>query len=298
MSVVDELQAVDSPEALCQAAEVLDGEAETLRERAREIALEATALRRRAREIENEPPPHPLDFLNGNRPIAERALSYLKSADEPAPISSIADHVGVPANRLRGVLERLMEHDLIVRTGLKRGTRYRLRREGEQVEAPEPFGQRYEEVVRDAARRLGTFTLDELRGVVPVSDVTLYRWLGAWVDRGTLEVERVGKCNVYAVVEFKGSHPTHAPRSAPKPWEGATERGGGQASSGRRRRSGSPLVDKLIREVTPHGVTITKSAHRIEYRLDGKIVATSSRTPRASSLKDTRKELRKAGVPV
>lgn len=71
---------------------------------------------------------------------------------------------------------------------------------------------------------------------------------------------------------------------------------GGQTTNGRGRRTGSPVVNELLREVRPQGVQTRETAHKIEYLVGGQVVASSSKTPGASSLKQTRSQLRKAGI--
>ena len=301
--LVDELQTVDSPEALKQAADCLDEQCEELRARAREIALEATAMRRRALEVEIEPPPHALDDLNGHRSPAEKILAILTRTGEPQKMSVILTILGESEAHTRATIGKLVERDLVVREGLKRGTTYRVPREGETVEAPALTSQRYETTVRDAARRLGVFTFAEIAEDVPVSPATLRRWLAAWVEQGALECERVGKGYLYACVKPKGSHPTHAPRSAPKPWEAPEGcervRIEGVSSRGRKRRSLGGAVAELEREARKHGVEVEREAGgHLRWIVPGKGYVRSSSTPGASSMKDTRAKLRKLGVPV
>jgi hypothetical protein len=208
---------VDSAEALLLAAEELDAQAAAFRERARGRAIEAQQYRRAAQTLTLRPPPlaaHPLDALNGRRKLGEAVLAYLRNVDE-APISTIAEHVGddAPYQRTRGVLDKLMEMGLVVRTGLKRGTRYHVAGEDEDVDAT-PTRSRYEELVRDVARELGTFTVQDVLDAADISHATAARWLRAWVDAGALEVERVGQANVYAYV--RPLPPLNAPTMRPR----------------------------------------------------------------------------------
>jgi DNA-binding transcriptional ArsR family regulator len=293
---------VDSAEALLLAAEELDAQAAAFRERARGRAIEAQQYRRAAQTLTLRPPPlaaHPLDALNGRRKLGEAVLAYLRNVDE-APISTIAEHVDddAPYQRTRGVLDKLMEMGLVVRTGLKRGTRYHVAGEDEDVDAT-PTRSRYEELVRDVARELGTFTVQDVLDAADISHATAARWLRAWVDAGALEVERVGQANVYAYVRPLPplNAPTMRPRSEPKPW--APRVGGPVAGAGASARLSRREVRDLVRAAEAQGATMRETKHGYLLTRDGDVVGHVPKTASDHrSLDNSRAELRRNGVTV
>jgi DNA-binding transcriptional ArsR family regulator len=301
---------VETADELRARAAGLDERVEAMREEARALACQAAAYRAQARDIEAQEAKtriDPLSRLNGHRELGEMLVEILDACDEPQPISALVEVLGEDGNTLRPVLERLAELGVVVRTGLKRGTRYRLAREGEEVDATIPQGQRYETAVRDAARELGTFTLAELHAKVPdISDQTVTRWLRAWTEQGVLDVAKVGTTNVYAYVKPDGPQPTRAPRSDPKPWERPKDappipqRGQAVEGAGRSRKFGTHKeLNKLAREAAQFGVEVKRAGggHLRWILPDGRWVQSSS-TPSGNSMVITRKNLRDLGVPV
>lgn len=303
---------IETPDELRKRAAGLDERVGTLRDEARALACTAASYRAQAREIEAEEArrtQEPLRRLNGSRALGEMVLEVLEACDDPQPISVLVTILGEDPNTIRPVLEQLGEAGLVVRTGLKRGTKYRVAREGEEVDSTVPNGQRYEVAVRDAARRLGTFTLAEIaEEFSDVAEQTVYRWLRAWVEQGALEVERVGKLNVYAYAkpEAPANAPTHAPRSAPKPWERPKDapplptRGMAVEGTGGARKLGShKALNALAREAAQYGVKVERAGggHLRWVLPDGRWTQSSS-TPSGNSMVITRKNLRALGVPV
>lgn len=298
-------------------AATLQKRADALYEQRMELLREVWAMEAEAermdREDERKPLPVKLAAASAAKPetdtaFLERVVTFLETMDE-ASSSDVAEHLAVSQTRARTGLARLEAIGMVRRTGLKRGTRYRLLDD----DMPEPehtpahdnvrtFGN-YEALVRDAVVALDTFEFVDVQRRLPeVSENTLRRWLRAFEDRGWITSERVDGRNLYGYVPAEG-HTAARPKNTTPEVLATREAGtatvrGGNGPSGRVARVGTPIVDALIREAAPHGVTVTFSAHRVEYRLDGRIVATSSKTPGASSLKGTRSQLRKAGVPV
>lgn len=299
---------------LREQAKALQTKADKLSEQRMELLREVWALEADAdridREAERERTRPRLAVAKAGNPetdtaLLERVAEFLESVEE-ASSTEVADHLAITQTRARTALARLEAIGMVRRSGLKRGTRYRLF--DEYTDAPEPthtennvraFGN-YETVVRDAAIKLGVFEFVSLQRELPeISEGTLRRWLRTFEDAGMLEAEQIDGSKVYAYTKPEGSTPAR-PKIAPP--ENAVRvrerRSGSVAGTGGRAGVGSPIVDALIREVRPYGVTFTTSKHRVEFRIDGVIVATSSKTPGASSLKGTRGQLRAAGVPV
>jgi tRNA splicing endonuclease len=288
-------------------------QADTLQKRGFELIREgedlkgeALELRNLADRIEREPvtvgPASPsLRVVDHDTEFMTRVCDALQAAREPVATGALAQHIGATAARVRTALTRLEATGVVVRSGIKRGTRWRLADE-EPADDNVRVLTNYAGVVRDAAIKLDTFDMRTLMNELPdMSEATARKWVNTLVERGTLEKDG----NVYAYVK-----PTATVTSRPKaPTPEAVARSmfsvrrarGGQVSgSGRGRRAGGHIVNALLREVrtvAPH-VEVVQTAHKFSFRVDGREVATCSSTPGASSLKGSRESLIKAGIPV
>jgi hypothetical protein len=162
-----------------------------------------------------------------------------------------------------------------------------------------------EKIVRDAAQKLGTFSFEEISAATPtVSDQSLRKWLPAFERDGQLTSVRVGTAKLYDYVRPTGPTPARPRHESPEKMAQrmagpAPKRGGVVAGTGRTRAS-SPVVDELLREVRTLApdVTVKRTAHKFVFMRDGKQLAGCSKTPGASSLKGTRRDLIAAGIPV
>lgn len=292
-------------------AKSLHAHADALKEQRMEVLREAWSLEATADRLDAEttrPSTAPKLAVVGikhpetDTAVLERVAEFLATVED-ATSASVAEHVNLTQTRARTALARLEAIGLVRRSGLKRGTRYMLI--PEDSPAPEPtraednvraFGN-YETLVRDAIVTLGTFDFSDLQlELGSVSENTLRRWLRSFEQAGMIESERVDGAKLYAYVKPEGDTRARPKHARPEDVARRTVRGA-VAGTGRA-RVGTPLVDELIREASSYGVTWTTSKHRVEFRLDGRIVATASKTPGASSLKQTRADLRRAGVPV
>lgn len=306
---------VITPETLRRDADKREADAEDLQRRSREARLEAMRLRREADALETAerlslvavPGNHDLGrggSTEARAAYAREVATWFARCRTPKSSTEVAEHFNWPIGRTRSVLELLVEQGVVLRTGLKRGTRYRLKREGEVVAHVRPHGERWHERVRDAAVRLGTFTKADMHAECEgwASASTVDRWLAKLVDDEVLSVERIGNKNLYAYEPHEGEHAPRpkyeTPERIAQRLAGPAPRRGSVEGIGKSERVGSPIVDELVREVRQYGITIRRTKHRIDYMRDGKVIANSSKTPGASSLKQTRADLRKAGVPV
>lgn len=266
-----------------------------------DLKAEALELRNLADRIEREPvtvgPAPPLRVVDHDTEFMSRVCDALQAAREPMPTGALAEHLGASTTRVRAALTRLEATGVVTRSGLKRGTRWRMA--DEEPAANVHHLANYAGVVRDAAIKLDTFDMRTLMTELPdMSEATARKWVNTLVERGTLE--RDG--NVYAYVKPEATV-TSRPRT-PTPEAVAVfsaRRARGQVSgSGRGRRAGGHIVNALLREVrsvAPH-VDVVQTAHKFSFRVDGREVATCSSTPGASSLKGSRESLIKAGIPV
>lgn len=288
---------------LAAQADALDARADALRDEARELAREAMYLRIEAERLTRAP----LSAVPASAPspsvadLPARVEAVLDGAGALA-MSDLTSHLKASPARVRAALARLEAQGRVSRSGIKRGTRYRLAGEDEVAAKVQEF-RSYEGAVRDAAVKLGTFELVDLQRELPeLSEATVRRWVRRLEDRGIFASERVGVANVYAYVP-PDAGPTHHPRDVP-PEVQARQLAGRQQSRGDvvagtgTVRAGSPIVNALIREVRPYGITVKRTSHKIVFMRDGVVIAGCSSTPGASSLKGSRAALRKAGVPV
>lgn len=164
---------------------------------------------------------------------------------------------------------------------------------------------------RTTMQTLGSATAPELADHMGIGRGTAQELLDALVLEGMVRsngVRRGQRGRPPYIYEFirprvepgqKSSHPTQAPPEKVVVAQFGklhNRRQNGQHRSGRAMRTGSGIVDGLIREVRKQGVEVRKTAHKVEYLKDGRVIANSSKTPGASSLKQTRSELRKAGI--
>jgi hypothetical protein len=154
--------------------------------------------------------------------------------------------------------------------------------------------------VREAAQRLGTFTVSDLAEELGVRRKAASLRLDELLAEGMVCTHAPSSGRRAALFRFvKPEFRDHVQRRKEPPPEKLVARRfarSGDLTSGRATRTGSAIVNELIREVAPQGVRVRKRSHRMEYILDGEVVATSSTTPGASSLKQTRSHLRKAGI--
>jgi hypothetical protein len=294
-------------------ADRLRAQADTLQKRGFELIregeglkAEALELRNLADRIEREPvrvgaPARTFRAVDHDAEFLSRVCEALQAAREPVATGHLAEHLAATPERVRAALTRLESTGVVVRSGLKRGTRWRMA-DDESAPANVRALTNYAGVVRDAAIKLDTFDMRTLMTQLPdMSEATARRWVNTLVERGTLEKDG----NLYAYVK-----PTATVTSRPKAptpeavarsmFSARRARGGSIAGSGRGRRAGGHIVNALLREVrtvAPH-VEVVQTAHKFSFRVDGREVATCSSTPGASSLKGSRESLIKAGIPV
>jgi FaeA-like protein len=285
-----------TPETLRARAQAARDEAERLRERQVRLRADAYRLDKEAEALEEAervrsamlPEPSARAILAGE------IAAYLARCRQPKSSTEIADRFDVTAGRTRASLELLVEIGMVYRSGLKRGTRYRILRDGEAPpDEPRPFGDRWHEHVRDVAIRLGTFTRAEIVAEIPeVADTTVYRWLSRLVEDGILSVERVGVTNVYAyerpetpdvmaVAEVKAPRQHSGARAVP---------GTGKSKASRRE------VADIIRVAKAGGAEIRPAKHGYLVSVDGEVVGSVPRTPSDHrSLRNAKASLRRNG---
>lgn len=154
---------------------------------------------------------------------------------------------------------------------------------------------KYEVEVIKIAYELGRefLTADVVDAGVP--HPTALKWLKVWEERGALECVRVGNRLMWGLTD-------HVPEVVNRRKEETPEARvvrltpRGTVTGVGSFRSGSKLVDELIRQVAPQGLRVRHRKHKFEFVTpEGDVVANCSTTPGASSLGGTRRQLRLAG---
>jgi DNA-binding transcriptional ArsR family regulator len=309
---------VHDAERLRQQAKALQTRADRLADERLELLRESWALERDATRIEQaaEAAAAPVRRRQerARRRDQERDAEMLGKVCDllgqlgPLSTGDIGGHLNLTPARVRAILARLQDVGMVARSGVKRGTRYRLIADEEQATGRDnvrEFGN-YATAVRDAAIELGTFTIADLQAALPdLSEVTLRRWLAYLVEKGVLIVERVDGRNVWAY-EAPEAGPTQRRKREAVEVEVARdakiavpERGQAVAGVGAVREG--KLVGELLREVraVAPDVEVKRTAHTYTFRRDGRVISDCSSTPgKASHLGGTRKRLRDAGVMV
>lgn len=228
----------------------------------------------------------------------------------PLATGELLEELRWAPTRLRAVLTRLEAIGMVTRTGVKRGTRYRLSDDLPEDAAPEhsnvrQFGN-YSTVVRDKVIELDTFDFVTLQSALPeISEGTLRRWLSHFEARGVVSSVRDGRARVYAYAPVEGEQVARRRQETPEALAArdrsiqVPSRGVAVAGSGKQQQSGSSVVNELLRELRGFPqVQAVKRKHKFAFMIDGREVASCSTTPGASALGGTRKALRDAGVPV
>lgn len=284
-----------TPDTLRTNADAAEAEAERLRKRVIDCRAQAARLRREADALEHALRLTPVELPTSRTLLVEELEVWLRRQRKPKSSTEIAEHFGVTQAQARQALEELIEAGKVHRSGLKRGTRYRTIRDGEEITDPTPFGQRWHEHVRDVAVRLHTFTLVEMRTEIPeVAEVTLYRWLAKLVDDGVLTVERVGNRNVYAYEEVEAK-PVERRRLDPAP-SGARRRGDVVIGTGKRKYARRD-VGEIVKAAEAQGAEIKPQKHGYAIVKDGEVIESIARTPGDHrSLKNARANLARAGI--
>lgn len=294
LEVVSEI----TPQYLRERAAALRIEAEETRKRAVSMAAEAIRLEREAECLER------VEHLPPSRPVFERSEREVLAAEVAEHLShhrtrqgkssgELAAHFNVPQDKMRAALALAVENGFVRRTGLNRGTRYWAT--GKAPETCEPFGKRWLERVRDAAIKLGTFTLAELAEELPeLATATLRRWLAQLVEDGTLERERVGNAHVYAYV------PPETPEMASyRRQREASHYSGGSAvaGSGKGRKIARSEVRKLLRTVERQGATIRQAKHGFLIQHDGEVITSVAKTTSdRRSMRNATGTIKRAGL--
>jgi FaeA-like protein len=127
-------------ERLRAQAKAFQARAEALKVEALDLLRDSWALEREADNLETIQPARPKLAVAGvkterDTALLERVAGYLSTV-ELAASSEVAEHVAITQTRARAALARLEAIGMVVRSGAKRGTRYRLT---EETEVPTPI---------------------------------------------------------------------------------------------------------------------------------------------------------------
>lgn len=284
-----------TPETLRARAQACRDRAEALRAEQKRSLAEAYRLDREAEALAEAerlramfcPPP------SARAALAGEIAAHLARCRKPKSSGDIAAHFAVSSGRARQALELLTEIGMVHRSGLKRGTRYRLLRDGEDPpDEAQPFGERWHERVRDVALRLETFTTGEIVAAIPeVSSATVQRWLAKLVEDGVLTRERVGNGWLYAYE----SPQAPALRSVTPAVE-TRRRDRAVAGTGKSKASRAEVAE-VLRIAKLKGAEIKPQKHGYAVVIDGATLTSVPRTPSDHrSLKNARSALKRNGV--
>jgi hypothetical protein len=204
----------------------------------------------------------------------EELEHWFRSRRKPKSSSQVMAAFGTSYAQTLAALGALVEEGVLVRTGLKRGTRYAHHLRAPQSVPQRPQSGRWHERVRDVAVELGTFRLADVRERLPdLSTATLHRWLLRLVADGVLTVERVGKAHVYSYAPLPAGRPETSPGAAPRARPGRAVPG-----TGRRGQSPRREVRDLLAEQRAKGRDIVEQKHGYAVVEDGQVIAAVPRT--------------------
>jgi predicted transcriptional regulator len=281
-------------------AERLEQQADNLYEQVRNLRQQAADLRVEATRHERHVTIAPV--RPSREPISEASLDKMVDALrelQPTTGPALAEHLGITDTRTRAILNRLAELRVVDRTGVRSDTRWFLR-----DERPEEH-QSNEQKCRDAMVKLGIFTIYELAEEAEVSDQVARNWVKRYEEKGVVTHEVVDRTHLFEYHPPEAGKTQRRRHEAPeklavRQFGSITRMRGGQVTSGRNMRTGSTIVNQLIRRVKAADPSIEtrKTAHRVDFIKDGQVIANCSSTPGASSLKGTEGQLRQAGVEV
>lgn len=288
---------------LREQATALQSNADRLADKRMELLRESWALQRDAERIEAAAKrvrsPKRRTYTDDNAEALAKVPDLLRGTG-PLGMADISEHLAWTPTRTRAALNRLEEVGAIVRTGVKRGTRYQVPEDApEERSNVREFGN-YGIVVRDAAVKLGTFDFVDMQTALPdVSEATLRKWLGHFEDKGIFESERVGQRKVYAYVEPEGDNAARERKATPEAIAASDKTARGVAVQGTGRGMGNTRKDvaDLLEAVTRAGGQIEKGGSHWKVRKDGKVIGTVPSTPSDHrSLLNTRAELKRKGL--
>lgn len=200
----------------------LEDQVNTLRVRASQLRQQAADLEAEANRIERELNAKPVEYVTV-KPVArgrEISLRDLEAtmdaleAQQPCTSSQLAETLGISQAQVVTRLNRLKQLGNAASRGIASGTVWEVGN-GQAESTPGLHLQDHRIPVRDAGRRLGTFTVAQVHALVPDASLnTVGRWFRHWTEEGVferlpLENESLrGQERVYRFVKVEG--PTKA----------------------------------------------------------------------------------------
>lgn len=288
-------------EALLKQAEALDARAQAMHEAARSSARLAASLRAEVAALQTEAP----EIRDGHRwasrdeRLRRRLLDCLQELG-PLPTSAIAKRLKLPTQRARAGLAVLESETKVKRGGIGAGTVWALA-DADEVAEIHPNATAYT-LIRDAARRLDTFTFAEISAALPaVSEQSLRLRLPQLEREGLLSSERIGTTKLYAYERPDRSYTPARERQTPPELKVVElhRKTSPVAGTGRTAKPGNRDVADLLEKVTAAGGQIEKRARHWAVLVDDAIVATVPSTPSDwRSLLNARASIRRAGLDI
>jgi DNA-binding transcriptional ArsR family regulator len=295
-------------EELERQAEALDNHAERLRaqarqveRRAREAAEEAADLRlqigRRRRE--------PVEILRQRIGVQRdmTTLARLKTAlreGGPMKSSDLAERLRLPQQRVRDALRVLEDNQMVIRSGIRRGTIWALPEDAELLACHSRHATAYT-LVRDAGIKLDTFDFETLAAELSMlTDSAIRRELPKLVADGIFEEARDGQRKIWAWIKPETT-PVNRPKVAPPEAKlvAFARKSAPVAGTGRAQKARKD-VGELLEACTKAGMEIEKAARHWRVMFGGIVVGTVPATPSDHrSLLNCRAEIqRNSGIEI
>jgi hypothetical protein len=214
--------------------------------------------------------------------LVEELALWLRRQRKPKASSEVMAFFGTNYSETLSALNELVRQGVIVRTGLKRGSRYMHSCKGQGTAVPLPLSGRWHERVRDVAVELGTFRINEICAALPeLSQQTIRRWLGQLVADGVLAetiAQQRGRPKVYEYVP----PPSPSARAPGAGKDAGPRRNTAVAGTGRRAQyaGAPPEVREFLRDQESKGRQIKEQKHGYAVIGDnGEIIQAVARTP-------------------
>lgn len=295
--------------ALDAEAARLDERAAALREERRDVVARAAALRRQARQLRaaaNKPAPaargpgRPTDSATEHdTELLEGIYELLGRAGQPLGAGEIAARLGIPKARGRVALVRLVTIGMIEQIG--HDDRYRVL----VADAPAPRRRNeqpsWEQVVRDAARELGTFTIADMCSKLPdLAEHVVRRCVKGLIAKDALTVERRGRQLVLTYRKPTGKNGARPKQPTPESMVTAPPaRGGRDLRSGRRMVTANKDLRAILRDAERAGAKVERTGgDHLRITLPNGKTLTKGSTPGDAPVRLLRHDLRKAGLDV
>lgn len=271
--------------------ERLEEQISQLRTRASQLRGQAADLEAEANRLERDLKAKPVEHVT-IKPVERGKEISLKELDkamdaleqlQPCSSSALAEHLAISQTRAVSILNRLKQLGNAVSVGISSGTRWSVG-DGTAESSPSHFLQDYRIPVRDAGRKLGTFTPSQVHEIVPqASRNSVARWCRYWVEQGVFERgERSGDFEEYPYT-FVPPEANSVARPRRETPENEVRRFGiprarGEAVAGTGRDATLRAHSDVVEQVTAAGGSVSMGKKHLKlFDKDGRLVTTRTR---------------------